>query len=155
MKNLKIDTKVSVDFATIKEYLENNGFKIVTNKNHQLLNSHPELNKLKLHDPRTWVDDPRYSSWCDEESTRGFADFELWDLDSTMVKLLYERLVDFPLLDGYSTGNGNRDDDIKKAYNQILNLCKKYLNGEDEDTTNRDFKKIWQLWSEYGLKFWD
>ena len=155
MKNLKIDTKVSVDFATIKEYLENNGFKLVTNKSHQLLNSHPELNKLTPHDPRTWVNDPRYSSWCDEENTRGFADFELWNLDSTMVELLYERLVDFPLLDGYSTGDGNRDEDIKKAYNQILDLCKKYLKDEDDVDFNGIFKKIWQLWSEYGLKFWD
>ena len=154
MEDLKIDTKVSVDFATIEEYLEDNGFKIVTNKNHQSLNSHPELNKLKPHDPRTWVRDPRYSSWCDEESTRGFADFELWSLDTTMVELLYERLIDFPLLGGYSTGDSNRDEDIKKAYNQILDLCKKYLKDEDEDTTNEDFGKIWQLWSEYGREFW-
>lgn len=35
MEDLKIDTKVSIDFATIKDYLEDNGLKIVTNKNHQ------------------------------------------------------------------------------------------------------------------------
>lgn len=155
MEDLKIDTKVSIDFATIKDYLEDNGLKIVTNKNHQLLNSHPELNKLKPHDPRTGVNDSRYSSWCDEESNRGFADFELWSLDATMVELLYERLVDFPLLDGYSTGDGNRDEDIKKAYNQIINLCKKYLKDDGESIINKDgeFKKIWQVWSKYGLEF--
>lgn len=158
MEDLKIDTKVSIDFDTIKKYLKDNGFKIVTNKNRQLLNSHSELKKINPDEgsPRTWINDPRYSSWCDEESTRGFADFELWNLDATMVELLYERLVNFPLLDGYSTGDGNRDEDIKKAYNQIINLCKKYLKDGGESILNKDkeFKKIWQVWSKYGLEFW-
>lgn len=80
----------------------------------------------------------------------------MWNLDATMVELLYERLVDFPLLDEYSTGDGNRDEDIKKAYNQIINLCKKYLKDDGESILNKDkeFKKIWQVWSKYGLEFW-
>lgn len=119
------------------------------------MNSHPEIDKLQHNSPRTWVEDPRYLSWCDEESTRGFADFELWDLDATMVELLYERLVDFNLLDGWSTGVNQRDNGIKKAYNEMLNLCKEYLK-DDESITDKDkkFKKLWQLWADYGLEFW-
>ena len=40
-------------------------------------------------------EDPRQKEWGEQIKENGFADYKLWNLDITMIELLYERIQRF------------------------------------------------------------
>lgn len=101
--------------------------------------------------------DPRWKKWKKQVKKNGFADYEVWNLDMTMVELLYERLQRFTevsLADAETTevewqGKTYSGTDY---YNKILRKARYILeNAYDPDKAKEVDKKYQQIWEMFAL----
>mgnify|MGYP001421540693 CR=1 FL=1 len=155
MENLNIKINAAISYEDFKKWADSNGLEITSKQTKKSLNQHSELDKIKyggLSHQEKWYEDSRYNDWCDEEQNTGYSDKELWNLDSTMVELLYERLVGFkPMLNRFDTGNL----DLKSITSDLLDKCKYYLTNTDAYGDDKIYQEIWDIWGKYGQYFWD
>lgn len=104
--------------------------------------------------------DTRTDEWKEEISTYGFSDVDTWNLDTTMIELLFERLImymDYLIVDDefhVIEING-----IKGAQRfwmgQILEKCIEYLEDSlDEFNRNEVSEDIWFIWSRISGYVW-
>lgn len=108
------------------------------------------------------VDAPRAKEWEQEKETFGFSSVETWNLDTTMVALLYERVkmymevsaVDLTYhqfeIDGVSRTQ-------EECIEELLRLCETIL-GDDYDLEYDEVfeaqRKIWIIWSNIACAMW-
>lgn len=101
-------------------------------------------------------DDPRWKDWGKQVEKNGFADYEVWNLDMTMVEHLYERLqrfmeishVDIEATEVVWKGKTYSGVDY---YNKILRKAKYVLeNAYDLDKAKKVDKKYRQVWEMFA-----
>lgn len=106
----------------------------------------------------------RVSEWNSEIEEYGFASPELWNLDRTMLYLLFERLSMWVEKDArYDdetrvTINGI-DAKLDHWVNEILALCKEVFDDDanvmfDNAKSVEEIKKVWMIWSEISPVMW-
>lgn len=99
-------------------------------------------------------DDSRQEQWQKERDTYGFDETDVWDLDSTMIELLYERVMMFneicPMdLEHHTIEINGVEKSQKEWIDELLNLCEKAIRYTDYnafDETSR--QQIWTIWRE-------
>ena len=114
-------------------------------------------------------DDPRQEKWKEQQSIYGFDSRQTWSLRSTMIELLYERLIMFMevstvvdktchIFDVREVGLVNGFGDPVEEMNQeeiiqlLITLCKSWL--LDEDESFEISTKIWKLWTIVHPAMW-
>ena len=98
--------------------------------------------------------DLRQEKWQEERDMYGFDETDVWDLDSTMIELLYERVMMFkeicPMdLEPHTVEINGVEKSQKEWIDELLNLCEKAIRYTDYkafDETHR--QQIWTIWRE-------
>lgn len=108
--------------------------------------------------------DERASEWSRQVEECGFAVTELWNLDLTMVCLLYERLSmwteeDLQYDDETRVNINGVDAKLGHWVDEILSLCQSVFNDNKDhftgnEITTQKVKKIWLIWSEISPLMW-
>lgn len=100
-------------------------------------------------------DDPRQSIWKEQRLDYGFDDTELWNLDNTLAKFIYPRLVRFRYI------TGNRPSSLsEEEWDTILSKMiysfgtlqgeRVYFNEEEKEKINEGL----ELFSKYYFDLW-
>lgn len=107
-------------------------------------------------------DDKRYNR--DEEIEEyGFSMMETWNLDTSLVELLYERLMRYKTQTMVNLEFHTEWDDKEltgmtqlDVINYLIELCKDYLLDDDFITGRRNFKnkEIWKVWTALSPAMW-
>ena len=88
---------------------------------------------------------------------------ETWNLDTSLVELLYERLMRYKTqtmvnLEFYTTWDDKELNGMTQldVINYLIELCKDYLLDDDFITGRRDIKnkKIWKVWTVLSPAMW-
>ena len=83
----------------------------------------------------------RNKFWKEQRKKYGFDSRQIWNLDTTMVELLYERLKMYKkTVGGYF---GKKHDETTS---KLLKLCVEYLKCEDFSKQKDAWDELWQLW---------
>lgn len=107
-------------------------------------------------------DDKRYNRDGEIEEY-GFSMMETWNLDTSLVELLYERLMRYKTqtmvnLEFHTTWDDEELDGMTQleVINYLIELCKDYLLDDDFITGGRDIKnkKIWKVWTILSPAMW-
>lgn len=107
-------------------------------------------------------DDRRYGQDGEIEEY-GFSMIETWNLDTSLVELLYERLMRYKTqimvnLEFHTTWDDEELDGMTQleVINYLIELCKDYLLDDDFITGGRDIenKKIWKVWTILSPAMW-
>lgn len=106
----------------------------------------------------------RVSEWKSEIEEYGFASPELWNLDRTMLYLLFERLSmwvekDTRYEDETRVTINGIDAKLDHWVNEILALCKGVFDDDanvmfDNAKSVEKIKKVWMIWSEISPVMW-
>lgn len=106
----------------------------------------------------------RVSEWSSEIEEYGFASPELWNLDRTMLYLLFERLSmwiekDARYDDETRVTINGIDAKLDHWVNEILTLCKGVFDDDanvmfDNAKSVEEIKKVWMIWSEISPVMW-
>lgn len=106
----------------------------------------------------------RVSEWKSEIEEYGFASPELWNLDRTMLYLLFERLSmwvekDTRYDDETRVTINGIDAKLDHWVNEILALCKEIFDDDanvmfDNAKSVEKIKKVWMIWSEISPVMW-
>lgn len=121
------------------------------------------LRELYKDDSESYMyDDERYNR--DEEIEEyGFSMMETWNLDTSLVELLYERLMRYKTqtmvnLESYTTWDDKELNGMTQleVINYLIELCKDYLLDDDFITGRRNFKnkEIWKVWTSLSPAMW-
>ena len=107
-------------------------------------------------------DDKRYNRDGEIEEY-GFSMMETWNLDTSLVELLYERLMRYKTqtmvnLEFHTTWDDEELDGMTQleVINYLIELCKDYLLDDDFITGRRNYKnkKIWKVWTILSPAMW-
>lgn len=109
--------------------------------------------------------DSRAEKWKKEREIYGFDDRDTWNLDNTMLELLYERLKMFKESSGIvdHTVNIININDKKIPFSQVIDtliedceVCLKnfYTLEKDQEEILDLEEKIWDTWSKSFKYFW-
>lgn len=114
------------------------------------------LRELYKDDSESYMyDDKRYNRDGEIEKY-GFSMMETWNLDTSLVELLYERLMRYKTqtivnLEFHTTWDDEELNGMTQleVINYLIELCKDYLLDDDFITGGRDIKnkKIWKVWT--------
>ena len=147
--------KFEIEDYDIIDKLRNKGYTVTHPKSDPIknkLNKHPYLTNGFLGRQYSDQDDYRYLDWVKQEQQKGFADYQLWELDEVMIELLYERLKGFKwIIQEDEKSSGENYSNV--PYRELVNLCKQVINSDGINTDKKE-TKIWQLWSKYCFYFW-
>ena len=128
-----------------------------------------ELNIETIYD--TTKNDKRQQKWEEEKSLYGFDERDTWNLDYTIVTLLYERLKMYNKINNIDTKyhtytiNG-QEKTVQYWIEKILNNCEIVLKDEveiDDDIEkykeherikHEKHKEIWEIWAEIFPSMW-
>lgn len=107
-------------------------------------------------------DSPRSKKWEQEKETFGFSSVETWNLDTTMVALLYERVkmyMDVSMVDltchQFEIDGVSRTQD--ECIRELLRLCEIILTDDydlEYDEALEAQRKIWIIWSNIACAMW-
>lgn len=111
--------------------------------------------------------DERHSAWALERDVYGFDSRDTWSLDSTMMELLYERLVMFKkrsydMVD-LSSSFVKIDGEVRSVDNvldELIELSRTVIvNGNSSDSMDEAevhavAKKVWSIWTQAFQRFW-
>ena len=121
------------------------------------------LRELYKDDSESYMyDDKRYNRDREIEEY-GFSMMETWNLDTSLVELLYERLMRYKTqtmvnLESYTTWDDEELNGMTQleAINYLIELCKDYLLDDDFITGRRNYKnkKIWKVWTVLSPAMW-
>ena len=121
------------------------------------------LRELYKNNNKSYIyDDKRYNQDGEIEEY-GFSMMETWNLDTSLVELLYERLMGYKAQTMVNLKFHTEWDDEEfngmtqlEIINYLIELCKDYLLNDDDFITVRDDKnkKIWKVWSVISLAMW-
>ena len=103
-------------------------------------------------------EDPRRKEWKKQIKKHGFADYELWNLDITMIELLYERIQRFIEVSDVdmeiSTIWWNSQDYTTSDFLRMIAKKAEYVlknayepNPKKAKKVNKKYQEIWQMWS--------
>lgn len=106
--------------------------------------------------------DNRQDKWQNERNIYGFDERDTWNLDSTMVELLYERVMMYkeicPLnLDHKMIEINGMEKTQKEWIDLLLNLCEKSILNTDYvifDASLEYKVQIWTIWAELSGYMW-
>lgn len=104
-------------------------------------------------------DDDRQEKFAQEKQQFGFASWETWNLDQTMVQLLYERVKLFEEVTvtdlAYSSIEfEGKEYTTEEAVGLLLSLCEQYFNDPDCNDGIESMRRIWRLWAELSPSMW-
>lgn len=127
-----------------REYLKNAGVEISTSV-----------------DPFLSEQDDIHPKWIEEKDTYGFASPELWNLDRTMLYLLYERLCMWQE-SGYSGSESVEingcEATIDSWVEQIISWCEVIFDNDSNTFDNEESsvisQRVWELWSKLSPVMW-
>ena len=103
--------------------------------------------------PENWTKDDRYKKWVKEQKEQGFASYDMWGLDHTMLLLLAERVMAFtPYLEDYTAATPEAQEQRIKDHKKLIKLLHEYLTNWDAGPELK--KKIWVLWSDIQENYW-
>lgn len=121
------------------------------------------LRELYKDDSESYMyDDERYNQDGEIEEY-GFSMMETWNLDTSLVELLYERLMRYKTqtmvnLESYTTWDDKELNGMTQldVINYLIELCKDYLLDDDFITGRRNFKnkEIWKVWTSLSPAMW-
>lgn len=121
------------------------------------------LRELYKDDSESYLyDDKRYNQDGEIEEY-GFSMMETWNLDTSLVELLYERLMRYKTqtmvnLEFYTTWDDKELNGMTQleVINYLIELCKDYLLDDDFITGRRNFKnkEIWKVWTSLSPAMW-
>lgn len=121
------------------------------------------LRELYKDDSESYLyDDKRYNQDGEIEEY-GFSMMEIWNLDTSLVELLYERLMRYKTqtmvnLEFYTTWDDKELNGMTQleVINYLIELCKDYLLDDDFITGRRNFKnkEIWKVWTSLSPAMW-
>lgn len=121
------------------------------------------LRELYKDDSESYLyDDKRYNQDGEIEEY-GFSMMETWNLDTSLVELLYERLMRYKTqtmvnLEFYTTWDDKELNGMTQldVINYLIELCKDYLLDDDFITGRRNFKnkEIWKVWTLLSPAMW-
>ena len=121
------------------------------------------LRELYKDDSESYMyDDKRYNRDREIEEY-GFSMMETWNLDTSLVELLYERLMRYKTqtmvnLEFHTTWDDEELDRMTQleVINYLIELCKDYLLDDDFITGRRNYKnkKIWKVWTVLSPAMW-
>lgn len=121
------------------------------------------LRELYKDDSESYLyDDERYNQDGEIEEY-GFSMMETWNLDTSLVELLYERLIRYKTqtmvnLEFYTTWDDKELNGMTQldVINYLIELCKDYLLDDDFITGRRNFKnkEIWKVWTSLSPAMW-
>ena len=103
-------------------------------------------------------DDDRQEKFAQEKQEFGFASWETWNLDHTMIQLLYERVklfkeVSISRLTYHSIEFEGEEYTTEEAIDLLLSLCEQYFADPTWDN-GEVMRRIWRLWAELSPSMW-
>ena len=103
--------------------------------------------------------DKRQGKWKRERKKYGFDERQTWNLSTTMIELLYERVmmfkeISFVDLDFHRIIIDNEEKTQSEWINIIIGLCENYLVEDDTDETDELEVRIWEIWSKISWHMW-
>lgn len=107
-------------------------------------------------------EDPRQKEWGEQIKENGFADYKLWNLDITMIELLYERIQRFLEVSGVdaeiSTIWWNSQDYTTSNFLWMIAKKAEYVlkNAYEPQKAKKvkKYQEIWQMWSRIRPWWW-
>lgn len=106
-------------------------------------------------------DDKRHAEWAEDRAIYGFDERDTWNLDTTMIELLYERVMYFvefaPIdLERHQIMINDEEKLLSEWLDELTNVCESYL---DVETTNIDEQeanqyRIWTIWRGVSGYMW-
>ena len=121
------------------------------------------LRELYKDDSESYMyDDKRYNQDGEIEEY-GFSMMETWNLDTSLVELLYERLMRYKTQTMVNLEFHTEWEDKElngmtqlEVINYLIELCKDYLLDDDFITGRRNFKnkEIWKVWTSLSPAMW-
>ena len=103
--------------------------------------------------------DKRQGKWKKERKKYGFDERQTWNLSTTMIELLYERImmfkeISFVDLDFHRIIIDNEEKTQSEWINLLIGLCENYLVEDDAGETNELEVRIWEIWSKISWHMW-
>lgn len=104
--------------------------------------------------------DTRVTEWKKEIETYGFSDIDTWNLDTTMIELLFERLImymDYSIVDDefHAIEINGIEGTLRFWMGQILEKCIEYLEDSLDDFNRYEVSEdIWFIWSKINGYVW-
>lgn len=99
--------------------------------------------------------------WEKEREKYGFDERDTWNLDTTMVELLYERIMMFMAvnnvnLDFHTIEVNGKSDTLHNWLIKLIQLCTSYLTCEEFESVEsfQMTKEIWTIWSGVDTYVW-
>lgn len=116
----------------------------------------------------TWnmtnASDKRIDIWKKEQAIYGFDERDTWNLDHTMLELLYERIkmfVEIVNIEDYQTKVivDDKETAFSAVVNELIELCEKVIKNNtsfaiDFEEQNKLERRIWSLWAQTFDYFW-
>lgn len=116
-------------------------------------------------------DDDRQEKWKQEQELYGFDERDTWNLDYTMVTLLYERLKMYDKINNVDTKYhtytiGRKEETVQYWIEKMIENCEIVIKDEvnDKDTLEQykekekikheKHKEIWEIWSQVFPSIW-
>ena len=110
--------------------------------------------------------DKRQGEWKKQRKKYGFDERQTWNLSTTMIELLYERVmmfkeVSFVDLDLHKIIIDNEERSQSEWINIIIGLCENYLMEDDTGEAvdlimlSKELEvRIWEIWSKISWHMW-
>lgn len=102
--------------------------------------------------------DKREEQWSKEKEIYGFDSRDTWNLDSTMIELLYERLklykeVTIVELKARDHTINNVTKNAEEWVDKLLELCEEYIT-TDHFVKETNDSEIWGIWAVISSSIW-
>lgn len=120
--------------------------------------------------------DSRCAQWREEIDTYGFASCELWNLDKTMLYMLYERLRmwqeyglsgeednlviegEHLVIEGVHLAIEGKDASLEQWVDDMVQMCQEIFDNDKDVFASEESaylsQKVWRIWSEVSPLMW-